>query len=268
MDLAFHGRRDLASAFVRAYFLESGDEEGKELLPLYTAYRASVRGLVDGLKLEEKEVPEVERRLALGSARAHWLLALGEVEEPGRRPCLLLVGGLPGTGKSTLAGTLAEQLAFRLVRSDEVRKELAGLPADARTPVPMREELYSPAWNTRTYAECLRRAEAVLQEGGRVLVDANFREESQRKAFLEAATRWGAPGLIILCRAAPEVIRTRLDHRRGDASDADWEVYRMTAGRWEEPAETRPAVREIATDGDRQEALRRALEVIREAELG
>ena len=53
------------------------------------------------------EIPEAERSAALAKARAHWLLALGELEVPCRRPCLLLVGGLPGTGKSTLARGLA-----------------------------------------------------------------------------------------------------------------------------------------------------------------
>src|SRR5207244_7818604 len=98
----------------------------RALLALYTAYRATVRGLVDGLKLAEPEVPESERRAAQGRARARWLLALGELEEPDRRPCLVLVGGLPGTGKSTLARSLAARAGLDIVRSDEVRKELAG----------------------------------------------------------------------------------------------------------------------------------------------
>ena len=82
MDLALHGRRDLARAFAEAYFRASGDEEGRALLPFYTAYRAAVRGKVEGLKLAEPEVPEAERAAALIKARAHWLLALGELEEP------------------------------------------------------------------------------------------------------------------------------------------------------------------------------------------
>src|SRR5204862_1007368 len=124
----------------------------------YTAYRTAVRGKVEGFKLAEKEIPEAERAQALAQARAHWLLALGELEAPGRRPCLVLVGGLPGTGKSTLARGLAERAGFAVVRSDVVRKELAGLPAGGPSPQPLWEGLYAPEWTERTYAECLRRA--------------------------------------------------------------------------------------------------------------
>src|SRR5262249_9737019 len=85
MDFAFHGRPDLGRAFADAYFRETGDEEGRQLLPLYTAYRATVRGLVEGLKLAEPEVGEAERGPLAESARGHWLLALGEMERPGRR---------------------------------------------------------------------------------------------------------------------------------------------------------------------------------------
>jgi aminoglycoside phosphotransferase family enzyme len=159
MDLHFHGRRDLGLAFADAYFRASKDEPGRALLPFYTAYRAAVRGKVEGFKLAVKEVPETERGETLARARGHWLLALTELEEPGQRPCLVMVGGLPGTGKSTLARRLAEQAGFTVVRSDVVRKELAGVAAQARVSAPFSEGLYAPAWTERTYAECLRQAE-------------------------------------------------------------------------------------------------------------
>src|SRR5205807_10001841 len=113
-----------ARAFADAYFRASGDDEGRVLLPFYTAYRGAVRAKVEGFELAEKEIPEAERAAALTEARGHWLLALSELEEPGRRPCLVLVGGLPGTGKSTLARGLAERARFSIIRSDLVRKEV------------------------------------------------------------------------------------------------------------------------------------------------
>jgi aminoglycoside phosphotransferase family enzyme len=79
MDLLFEGRRDLADAFGAAYFAAADDAEGTALLPFYAAYRAAVRGKVEGFELKEKEVPEDERRAALVRAQAHWRLALVEL---------------------------------------------------------------------------------------------------------------------------------------------------------------------------------------------
>src|SRR5262249_46850754 len=153
--------------FTDCYFEATADAEGRMLLPLYISYRAAVRGSVDGMKLAEQEVPEPERRRAQARARAHWLLSLGELNSPSHRPCLLLVGGLPGPGKSTLARALAECAGFELIRSDIVRKELVGIDSVERAG----EANYSPDWNVRTYASCLSRAEQLLFEGRRVLID-------------------------------------------------------------------------------------------------
>jgi aminoglycoside phosphotransferase family enzyme/predicted kinase len=256
MDLAFHGRRDLAVAFADDYFSHSEDPKSRVLLPLYTAYRAAVRGAVDGILLGEREVPDEQRRAALERARGRWLLALGELEEPGRRPCLVLVGGLPGAGKSTLARALAERGDFRVIRSDVVRKELAGGSVQG---------LYSPEWDERTYAECLRRAEESLFEGKRVIVDATFRQEAKRRLFLDAAVRRGVPGVLLLCRAGPETTRLRLANRHGDASDADSWVYSRLAAAWEESGSaTRRDVHLLATDGSPDEALAQAPGVLRQ----
>ncbi|MCE9529617.1 MAG: AAA family ATPase [Planctomycetes bacterium] len=165
MDLAANGRRDLAKIFADAYFQASGDDEGRALLPFYVSYRAAVRAKVGAMKSDEPEVPPIERESALARSRARAIQAMSELDEPGNRPCLILMAGLPGTGKSSLANDLAQHAHLNVIRTDVVRKELAALADSAVS-------IYTDDWHERTYKECLRRADAFLFEGKRVIVDS------------------------------------------------------------------------------------------------
>jgi len=268
MDLIFHGRRDLAQEFARAYFQKMHDPSGWELLPFYTAYRAAVRGKVEGFELLEKEIPGEEKSSALARARAHWLMALGELEKSSRKPCLVLVGGLPGSGKSTLACALAHQANFQMIRSDLVRKELAGLSQSETAPAPFGEGLYAPELIERTYGECLRRAPDLLFAGNRVLIDASFGAEQRRRDFLSLAYRLGVPAIFFLCRADPQTIRRRLQHRRHDASDADWSVFLRSVELWEEVGpQTSPFLHVISNQERPEDAASQALAYLRARQL-
>lgn len=268
MDLAFRGRRDLGCHFAKSYFAASGDAEGGALLPLYSAYRAVVRAKVKGVQADEPEVPQDQRERALWRSRAHWLLALAELEPPRRRPALVLVGGLPGAGKSTLARGLAREADFDVIRTDEVRKELAGLDATTSATNAFGEGIYDAAWTARTYAEVLRRAEALLWEGQRVLIDASFRDEVRRRAFLDTARRWGVPTLFLHCWASPETMRRRLALRKGDASDADWAIHERVAADWQPiSAETEFVRRAVECEGGAEAVVEKTCELLRQEGL-
>jgi aminoglycoside phosphotransferase family enzyme/predicted kinase len=262
MDLRFHDRKDLAAVLTDAYFSVAGTH-GRPLLPFYVAYRAAVRGKVAGIKLSESEVSAADKMEALADARGHWLLALGELEAPARRPCLLLVAGLPGTGKSTLARDLAAIANATVIRSDVVRKGLAGVQGPAQAD--FGAGLYTGDWTDRTYAECRRRAEAILFDGGRVIVDATFAEEHRRRDFLDMARRWRVPAALLVCEADAQAVRQRLAQRVADASDAGWSVYEEIARRWQNPgAATLPFVHVIRTDDTGRQSLAQAVAVLKQ----
>jgi len=268
MDLLFHGHKDVARTLAEEYFRAAGDDEGRELLPFYVAYRSAVRGKVRGFESREKEVRESERGAALARARGHWLMALAELETPARRPCLLLIGGLPGTGKSTLARALSERAGFSLIRSDVVRKQLARLTPEESARSSYAEGIYTPEWTDRTYAECLAGAEQMLVEGKRVIIDASFGSDQKRRDFLELAERLRLARLFMICRTDMDTMRKRLSARRGDASDADGSIAPAAAERWEPVGPlTSQLAREVSTSGPPEHPLAQALQSLREAGL-
>ncbi len=269
MDLAYEGRRDLADRFEEAYLKAAGDPDGELLFPFYRAYRAAVRAKVLGM-VTGSEVPEKERRAAEARARGHWLLALSELEEPVRRPALLLVGGLPGSGKSTLARNLAGGGGFRVIASDRVRKELAGHPPEEDHAAGFGEGIYTEEWTERTYATCLQAAREALLRGERILVDATFSSDALRRRFLGAARELGVRAGFLICTAEPARVRARLERRAGGEedeegiSDADWSIHVAIADRWEEPSvAVTPQTREIVTDRDPSEAVQAGKEAVR-----
>ena len=263
MDLAFHGRRDLEALFVRSYFAAAADIEGLELLSFYRSYRAAVRGKVEGMLAAEAEVDAGDRRRAVRRARGHWLLALSELEDAVQRPGLVLVGGLPGTGKSSVARILTDQAGFHVISADRTRKALAGLEATADAAADFEQGIYTPEWTERTYQTCLARARDLLFLGQRVLVDATFAVEARRRAFLDLATESGVRSRLLLCRAAPAVVRARVDARGEGDSDADWSIHLQVSGRWEEVSQaTLRHTDEIDSSGTTDDTRSAALKAI------
>jgi aminoglycoside phosphotransferase family enzyme/predicted kinase len=249
MDLDARGQPELAQRLERAYVERSGDVELPELSEFYRSYRALVRAKVAalGARLED--------------AREHAHLALGY----GLRPTLVLVGGLPGTGKSSLAPHLARPLRARVLSSDVLRKQRAGLAPQTSARAAFGEGLYTREARARTYAALCDEAERELSAGRCVVVDASFTRRAFRRPFLELARRLDAPCVAVEVQAPPEVVRERLSERArrgGDASDADLEVHLRARADHEPPdAQEGAAVAEIDTSsGSAQTHAARAFE--------
>jgi len=238
MDLDRRGRPDLSRALDEAYFAESGDKQGQSLLDFYKCYRAYVRGKVEGFKAHEEEVGEDERKEALLSALCHFHLS-GQYASGGVKPTLLIVCGLPGTGKTTLARQIALRTGFEHLMSDVIRKELAGIKPGEHREQAFGEGLYSEHFTERTYAEMAWKAEASLRQGRSVITDATFSKRRHLKKVMDAADRARAAVKVVECSAQSATVRARLEERRwavGNVSDADWRVYLGKKAAFEEVA--------------------------------
>jgi aminoglycoside phosphotransferase family enzyme/predicted kinase len=229
MDLDARGDRQAANAVFNAYIAFEpigGEIEGLASLPLFLACRAGVRAVVAMARTEQLE-PEAQTELR-AEIRRNALLAGRYLAPP--PPLLIAVGGLSGTGKSTLAALLAPHIgpapgALHL-RSDVERKRLFGVPETQR----LDRQHYRIGTAQRVYSIVEDKARRALATGHAVIVDAVFANEEER-ANIEAIAREAGSGFVGLWLAAPtDTLIARVERRRGDASDADRRVVREQLG--------------------------------------
>jgi len=250
MDLTHRGHPVLADVLLRTYAEAAEDPDIIALQPLHQAHYAIVRAKVEALRAsEEKGDRSADRAEATGQARAFLLRAIGLTQPP----TLILMCGLPGSGKSFLATELVRHLGFDIVRSDLLRKELAGLRPTDRSREPQdTAQLYGEAMTHRVYGEMLRRAEQALAAGRSIILDATMPARSLREPFIHVARRRGAPLLLIEATCGEQESRRRLGVRAQtgtDPSDADWKVYLDARARFEVPDEVPERQRcRVATD--------------------
>ena len=212
MDLERLGADELAERFTGWYTEYSGDPAPTSLRHHYVAYRAFVRAKVSCLRCRQGDLR------AGGEARQLAAMALRHLHAG--TVTLVLIGGLPGTGKSTLAGALAGRLGFTVLNSDRIRKELAGIPAEQKSPAPYQAGIYGRSWTERTYQELLRRAAELLSHGESVIADASWICADRRAAAAAIADGAVADIVQLHCTAPAKVTARRMGSRTGSASDA------------------------------------------------
>jgi len=187
--------------------------------------------------------------------RAAQALDLRPIPTP--HPRLILMVGLPGTGKSTLARRLAALLPAPVVESDRVRRVLFKWPR------------HSLNESRRVHQVCRVLIEDLLRRGSSVIFDATNLIEAHRALIYQIADRLRIPLVILLITAPPEVVRGRLEGRARqrdpqDASEATWPVYERMQRRVEPIG--RPYL-EVDTSQDLEALLPRILEAILQARV-
>jgi uncharacterized protein len=229
-DLAFLlmdlWRRQLpghANAVFNSYLAETGDFEGLPLLPLFLSCRAAVRAMTSVTTAGLQRDP-ARRRESEQLAR-DYLDMSGRLLHPSP-PCLIAVGGLSGTGKSTLAHTLAPSVGpvpgAVVLRSDSIRKQLCGVGPLQR----LGPEGYTPEVSRRVYETMVERAAVVVRGGHAAITDAVFVRPSDRERLERAAAAMGVPFVGIWLDAPETALVARVEQRHPDPSDANADVIR------------------------------------------
>lgn len=215
MDLERLGAPALGAAFLRAYTSLIGDPAPPSLRHHYIAYRAFVRAKVACLRhAQGDDTAGPQARLLERITLDH--LRRGTVR-------LVLIGGPPATGKTTIAGGLADRLGTVLISSDRLRKEHHGLAPHSSAAAPYGEGIYDAPTTHRVYEDMLRRARELLARGESVVLDASWSDRNRRHAAAELAVEARADLTQLCCGAPDDVLARRLAERpgAGGISDAD-----------------------------------------------
>lgn len=218
MDLWHRGFPQLANLVMNRYLDETDDEDGFVLLPFFMAIRAAVRAHVLATQVAE----DGSAAHLVSEARSYFDLVRSLLAKV--QPRLILIGGLSGSGKTTVADALAAWLGAppgaRVIESDRIRKALHGVPAE----VHLGADAYRPRVSEKVYSEMARRSLALLKAGGSVVADAVFGRSANRQLIEAAAKSAGVQCKAIWLDAGTSILRKRVANRDGGPSDADLSV--------------------------------------------
>lgn len=218
MDLDARGKPDFGNIFLNSYLEQTGDWQGVEILPLYLCRQAYVRAKVSSFLLDDDDISPQDKHQAMTTAQDYYHLAWQYTQSPPGQ--IILMAGLSGSGKSTTAQKIAPTLNAIHIRSDAVRKHLAGIPLEVKAP----PEIYSDDWTEKTYDKLRELGRLLAKEGFTVILDATYSRHQWRKAIIQQTKHNNLPLTIIHCDAPPEVLCDRLLKRKNDISDATPEL--------------------------------------------
>lgn len=217
MDLHARDYANLAWRFVNQYLQNTGDYNGITLLREYFVFRALVRAKVEALQIKQ---PDAEDHISNSSYHqmTHYL-QLAQSWSRNISPAIIIMHGLSGSGKSTMAKQLTESLGAIQIRSDVERKRLSSLRPGEKSNSNFDQGLYTSNITQQTYDRLAQLASTILQAGYTVIIDASFLKQSQRQQFITLARQYRVSHSFVSCEAPNDVLRDRIRQRAKKGSD-------------------------------------------------
>ena len=270
MDLDYNGYVSQAEDFARSYLKYSGDTDMHALLNFYRCYYAYVRGKVISFRLDQKEIPDAEPNEIRQTALKYFDLAYTYAARL-EKPVLILTAGLIGSGKSYQARHLAGRLGANVIRTDVLRKELLRIEPAEKHYESFGQGIYAGDISQKTYEKAVDLAAEIIQQGKPVIIDASFKNRSDRALAVNLAKRLRVPFYVIECTCPDDMVKIRMEKRMLDndnPSDGRWEILQEQKKQYDEISEI-PADSFFKIDtSDNPEILRQKIvRVIKMAEL-
>ncbi|MCB0310115.1 MAG: AAA family ATPase [Bdellovibrionales bacterium] len=236
MELEANYRTDLAKAVEQEYLCRMQDKDFEKILPLFKHYRALVRAKVNYFRASQLPTTSKEHSACLVQVKK--LLSLASRYAFAKiDPLIIIVCGLMGTGKSTLANLLSEHLYAIHLNSDLTRKEIfQDLEAEDSSEAPYQQGIYSLEATDATYRAIVHQASIYLGYGNPVILDATFSKHSHRRLALELAHSKKVPLYIVECLLNRDETLNRLAVRSAQGqsiSDGRPELYDNQVASWE-----------------------------------
>jgi aminoglycoside phosphotransferase family enzyme/predicted kinase len=223
MDMQARGYAGYGWRFINRYFEDSADYEGIRLLRYYIVYRALVRAKVEAL-----QVDATQTRSAPEFSIAFSYLDLADSWAARRRAGIIIMHGLSGSGKSTVAAQLVEALGAIRLRSDVIRKQIYNLRSDTDSGSATDQGIYSADSTQKTYQRLQQLTAMITAAHFYVIVDATFLQRARRRQFLQLQTGLDCARIIVNCEAPEATLRQRISdrisERKNDPSEANLEV--------------------------------------------
>lgn len=223
------GNHDIGQSIEQAYLKSSSDDSQPFLANFYKCYRACVRAKVAALRANQSANNAQAQARQL--AQEYLQLARNYAEKMGPK-LVIMVGGLSGTGKSTLASALRDVLSAELLQTDVIRQEL--FQPDSPN------GKYTAEGRQRVYDGMVSRIESSLQHSPTVILDGTFSRQATRRKVQKIAKDQNARVLQIQCECPRRLAASRVAQRSvkgADASEATPNMLDWQAGDYEPPTQ-------------------------------
>ncbi|MFN2359104.1 MAG: AAA family ATPase [Desulfotignum sp.] len=229
MDMDFLGYRPAGLFLLSRYVQTTSDADLMQVIDFYKCFRAMVQVKVYHLQTEAMSSQDDAKKAEHIHEMEHYLDLAYQYALKMAFPVIWVTCGMIATGKSTVAKKLAALFSIPCIRSDDIRKTLFEDLPDKSGNTGFEEGMYSPEATSLVYGKMLVTAQAALEKGSSVILDATCRKQKQRQDMLQLAADNRANIIFVECRCPDREIKARLKNREHQSTVSDARLEHFAA---------------------------------------